>query len=174
MITDIADEDLVLRPATPADLDLLRHWDRQPHVIAGKGEEDWQWETELARSPAWREQLIAESGGDPVGFLQIIDPALEQGHYWGDIANGLRAIDIWIGEPGLTGRGIGSRMLVAAIGRCFADVSVTGILVDPLPGNIRAHRFYERHGFRFAGPAILDGERCFVYRLDREDFTPAR
>jgi aminoglycoside 6'-N-acetyltransferase len=33
-----------------------------------------------------------------IGFVQIIDPAREESHYWGDAPGGLRAIDIWIGE----------------------------------------------------------------------------
>ena len=70
-----------LRPATIDDLALLRLWDQQPHIIAAKTDEDWGWEVELARSPAWREQLIAELDGRPIGFIQIIDPALEDSHY---------------------------------------------------------------------------------------------
>ncbi len=87
-----------LRPATPNNLDLLRYWDQQPHVIACDPNDDWQWETELYRQPNWREQLMAEIEGYPIGFVQIIDPALEESHYWGDVAMNLRAIDIWIGE----------------------------------------------------------------------------
>ena len=49
-----------LRAATPADLELLRHWDRQPHVIAADPNDDWGWEVELYRNLDWREQLIAE------------------------------------------------------------------------------------------------------------------
>ena len=94
-----------LRPATPDDLDLLRRWDAAPHIIASKGTEDWGWEQELVRSPDWREQLIAEVQGSPIGFIQIIDPAREDSHYWGDCPTGLRAIDIWIGEEAFLGRG---------------------------------------------------------------------
>jgi len=64
-----------LRPATAADLDLLRHWDEQPHVIASDPNDDWHWEIELDRTPDWREQLIAEINGRAIGFIQIIDPA---------------------------------------------------------------------------------------------------
>jgi aminoglycoside 6'-N-acetyltransferase len=56
-----------LRPATPEDLELLRRWDAAPHVIAATGDEDWHWETELARNPDGREQLIAEVDGRPIG-----------------------------------------------------------------------------------------------------------
>jgi hypothetical protein len=64
-----------LRPAAPADLALLRRWDEQPHVMASDPNDDWGWEVELGRSLDWREQLIAEVDGRPVGFIQIIDPA---------------------------------------------------------------------------------------------------
>ena len=90
--------DLNLRPATLADVELLGHWDQQPHVRASDPNDDWAWEVELDKAPDWREQLIAELDGRPIGFIQIIDPAREESHYWGDVPSGLRAIDIWIGE----------------------------------------------------------------------------
>ena len=64
-----------LRPATLADLELLRRWDEAPHIIEAKGTEDWQWEREFALEEEWREQLIAEVDGQPIGFIQIIDGA---------------------------------------------------------------------------------------------------
>jgi aminoglycoside 6'-N-acetyltransferase len=70
-----------LRPVTIGDLGLLRHWDEQPHVIAAAND-DWGWEVELNRFPDWRDQLIAELDGRPIGFVQIIDPAGEESHYW--------------------------------------------------------------------------------------------
>ena len=82
-----------LRPATPRDLELLRRWDEQPHIVASDPNDDWAWEIELSRSPDWREQLIAEVAGHPIGFIQIIDPAREESHYWGDVPADLRAID---------------------------------------------------------------------------------
>jgi aminoglycoside 6'-N-acetyltransferase len=121
-----------LRSATPSDLDLLRHWDEQPHVIASDPNDDWGWEVELNRTPHWREQSIAEVEGRPIGFIQIIDPALEDSHYWGEITENLRAIDIWIGEESDLGKGYGTKMMRLAIARCFAQPSVTAILVDPL------------------------------------------
>ena len=166
--------DIRLRPASPADLALLRAWDRQPHVVAGKGDEDWEWESALAEDPPWREQLIAEVGGRPVGFLQIIDPALEETGYWGAIQPNLRALDIWIGEPDWVGKGLGTEMMRAAITRCFDDPTVEAILVDPLAANTRAHRFYERLGFRFVEPRTFDGDNCHIYRLVREDFAATR
>ena len=87
-----------LRLATVDDLALLRRWDEAPHVVAADPNDDWQWETELQRSPDWREFLIAEVGGRPIGFVQIIDPAREDSHYWGDCDPDLRAIDFPLRE----------------------------------------------------------------------------
>ena len=158
---------LNLRPATIDDLDLLRAWDDKPHVVAADPNDDWGWEVELARDPDWREQLIAEINGRAIGFVQIIDPALEDSHYWGEIESNLRAIDIWIGSETDLGKGYGTQMMKLAIDRCFADPAVTAILIDPLASNTRSHRFYERLGFRFVEPRRFGDDDCFVYRLDR-------
>lgn len=163
-----------LRPATSADRELLEHWDRQPHVIAADPDGDWQWEAELARSPGWREMLIAEVDGRPVGFLQIIDPSLEESHYWGNVPQGLRAIDIWIGEAADLGRGYGTMMMLEALDRCFADPTVTAVIIDPLASNTAALRFYERLGFRFVESRRFGTDECLVYRLDRDAYPRAR
>jgi aminoglycoside 6'-N-acetyltransferase len=159
-----------VRAATPADLTLLQRWDEQPHVVASDPNDDWHWDTELARSPEWREQLIAEVDGRPIGFMQIIDPRQEESHYWGDCAADLRAVDIWIGEEADLGRGYGTEMMQVALARCFAQPAVTAVLLDPLASNTRAHRFYERLGFRFLERRWFGDDDCFVYRLARADY----
>lgn len=159
-----------LRPATLNDLTLLQHWDEQPHVIASDPNDDWGWGTELDRSPDWREQLIAELDGRPIGFVQIIDPALEESHYWGDVDLNLRAIDIWIGEETDLGRGYGTKIMELAIARCFANPAVTAILIDPLASNTRAHRFYERLGFQYVEDRRFGDDECLIYQLKRADW----
>ncbi|WP_404783484.1 GNAT family N-acetyltransferase [Altericista sp. CCNU0014] len=163
-----------LRPATPADLALLRRWDELPHIVESDPNDDWGWEVELSRNPDWREQLIAEIDGRPIGFIQIIDPLREDSHYWGDIDPNLRAIDIWIGEEAELGKGYGTQMMQLALARCFADPLVTAVLIDPLASNTRAHRFYERLGFQFVEPRTFGDDDCFVYRLNRSDWRPDR
>jgi aminoglycoside 6'-N-acetyltransferase len=157
---------LTLRPATMDDIPLLRRWDEEPHVRNATGG-DWPWETELAEHP-WSEQLIAEVDGVPIGFLQIIDPAEDERHYWGDVPANLRAIDIWIGEVAYLGRGYGTRMMRLAIDRCFAEPSVEAILIDPLASN-RAIRFYQRLGFRAVGERVFGQDLCLVHRLERAE-----
>lgn len=161
---------ICLRRVTPADLDLLRRWDAAPHIIASKGTEDWGREQELVRRPDWCEQLIVEVDGVPIGFIQIIDPVREDSHYWGDGPNGLRAIDIWIGEEAFLGQGLGTEMMRMAIDRCFTDPTVDGILIDPMASNDRARRFYEHLGFRFVQNRRFGDDDCAVYRLERSDW----
>ena len=156
-----------LRPANLDDLALLQRWDEQPHVIESDPNDDWGWELELARDPDWREQLIAQVDGVPVGFIQIIDPAREDSHYWADCADNLRAIDIWIGDEENLGRGYGTQMMTLAIERCFSEPSVQAILIDPLASNTRARRFYERLGFQFVEDRRFGDDDCAVYRLER-------
>lgn len=160
-----------LRRATLEDLPVLCHWDTQPHVIAATGDDDtFDWEDELPREVDWREFLIGEVDGRPVGFIQIIDAAREETHYWGDAEPNLRAIDIWIGDAGDLGRGYGTAMMRLAIERCFAEPAVTAILIDPLARNTRAHRFYERLGFRPLERRTFGTDDCLVYRLTRAEW----
>lgn len=157
-----------LRPATADDIPLLHEWDRDPDVTASSGDDDeFDWEYEVPRSVRWRELLIAESGGEPVGFLQLIDAAEEETHYWGDVEPNLWAIDIWIGSARHRGKGIGAEMMRQALERCFARPEVTAVLIDPLRRNERAVRFYERLGFRHLGTRWFDDDECSVMRIDR-------
>jgi aminoglycoside 6'-N-acetyltransferase len=159
---------ITLREVTLNELALLSYWDNQPHVLQSDPNDDWNWETELTRRPEWREQLIAELNGRPIGFIQIIDPAKEETHYWGEADENLMAIDIWIGEADDLGRGYGTVMMHMAIKRCFKDANVTAILIDPLESNVKAHRFYERLGFTFVERRRFGEDDCLVYRLERD------
>ena len=160
-----------LRKATPADLSRLRYGDSKAHVIAATGADDsYDWASELPRDVPWREFLIAEIEGVPIGIVQVIDPADEESHYWGEIERNLRAIDIWIGEEADLGRGYGTQMMALALDRCFADPAVKAVLIDPLASNIRAHRFYERLGFVVVERRTFGSDDCLVYRLTREDW----
>ncbi len=172
--TVAADKHIYLRAAAPDDLPLLQHWDEQPHVLNADPNDDWGWETELQRSPDWREQLIAEINGRVLGFVQIIDPAREDSRYWGDAPPFLRAIDIWIGEADALGQGYGTVMMRQALARCFEDASVQAVLIDPLASNTAAHRFYARLGFAFVEDRDFGDDHCFVYQLTRGSYLRER
>ncbi len=157
-----------LRRATHDDVAVLSYWDSKPHVQAATGDDDVvDWGPEIDADPRWQEVLIAEQDGRPIGVVQIIDPHNEVTHYWGDVDEHLRAIDIWIGEEADLGRGLGTQMMRLALERCFEPPEVTAVLIDPLESNTRAHRFYQRLGFTPVGVQVFGTDRCLVHRLDR-------
>lgn len=158
---------LKLRPATINDLKVLQYWETKQHVIDCDPDDDWNWEYELTRTPVWREQYIAEINANPIGMVQIIDPYLEETKYWGDVEQNKRAIDIWIGEEDQLNKGYGTEMMRLAIECCFQNDEVTGILIDPLKSNIKAHRFYERLGFIFVEERSFDDVPCYIYELNK-------
>ena len=160
-----------LRPAGIQDLALLQHWDAQPHVWNSDPDDAWNWPEELTHDLDWREQLIAELDGRPIGFIQIIDPLLEESHYWGEVPANLRAIDIWIGEATDLGKGYGTEMMTQALERCFSHPEVTEVLIDPLASNTKAIRFYERLGFEFVERRLFDEDDCVVYQMQRKVWT---
>jgi aminoglycoside 6'-N-acetyltransferase len=130
---------MILREATLSDVPVLRRWDSKPHVIASTGADDtFDWPNEIPREVDWRELLIGELDGKPVGFVQIIDPAREETHYWGDVEADLRAIDIWIGAVADLAQGYGSEMMRLALERCFRPPAVRAVIIDPLASNTRA------------------------------------
>lgn len=159
-----------LREAEPADITVLSYWDTKQHVIDAGEDEDWNWAYELARKPAWRKMYIAELDRRAIGFIQIIDPLEEETHYWGSVAKDQRAIDIWIGEESDLNKGYGTTMMKLALDHCFSDPNVIRVLIDPLASNTKAHRFYERLGFKFVEQKVFDGEACSVYAISRIDF----
>lgn len=159
---------VTLRPARPDDIPFLLRWAAAPHVVVASGTDGgFDWAAEVPRTVDWREILIGAEDGRPVGVMVVIDAAREETHYWGDCGPGLRAIDIWLGEAGDLGRGLGTAMMRAALDRCFADPTVMAVLVDPLADNERAHRFYRRCGFRPVERRVFGDDDCLVHRIDR-------
>ena len=164
-----------LRPARIEDAPLLEAWDLEPHVIACSTDDpdadeafdDIEWADEIAAASPISYHLIAEVDGRPIGAMQVIDPALEPTHYWGEIGPGHRAIDIWIGPQEDLSRGYGSQMMTQVLDDCFADPAVHTVVIDPLNTNTAAHRFYSRLGFEEVGRRMFGEDDCLVHRLTR-------
>lgn len=158
---------VVLRTALPADLSLLEGWDDDPYVADSGGDDDvYDWEFELGRTVSWREILIAEVDGEPVGVVVLIDAAEEESHYWGfEVEPQAWAIDIWIGEARHRSRGTGSEMMRQAVRRCFVDHGASVVLIDPLAANEGAVRFYGRLGFQVVGPRRFGNDECVVMAI---------
>jgi aminoglycoside 6'-N-acetyltransferase len=164
-----------LREATAADIVWLELWNRDDGVVGSTTDDgdavlafgDTDWAEELAMQSDVFLYYIAEADERPVGVVAVCDPHLEPTHYWGHIEPNLRAIDIWIGSAEDRGRGYGTQMMRAALELCFADVRVTGIVIDPLASNARAHKFYRKLGFEPVGRRRFGDDDCLVHALSR-------
>ena len=63
-----------------------------------------------------------------------------------------------------------AELMRLALERCFSDPRVTGIVIDPLASNERAHRFYRRMGFKPVGRRTFGRDVCLVHELTRRDW----
>lgn len=169
-----------LRMATLADVPYFEKWDHEPHVIACTSDDpnayvafsDAKWAEEITSDDPASHFFVAEVEGQPIGAMQVIDPALEKTHYWGEDAPlNHRAMDIWIGEKAYLNQGFGTQMMTIAINAAFSEQNVEAILIDPLASNKNAHRFYQRLGFKFLERRSFDDSDCFVMKLSREDWS---
>lgn len=172
--------EITLRPATVEDAPILQGWDLDPAVIAATTDDaaaeqafgDHDWNVELLQQTPDSYFLIAECDGVPIGAMQIIDPHHEPTHYWGTVPEHLRAIDIWIGAAADRGKGYGSAMMRLAHALCFADPTVTAIVIDPLASNTRAIAFYRRLGYESVERRMFAEDDCHVHRLERTAWRP--
>lgn len=167
---------MILRQATLDDVATLALWDDKPHVKWCTGldpqapipdDEGEDWAALVTKDVDWFDVLMGEVDGRAIGVVQIIDPHLEETHYWGECAPNQRAIDIWIGEEADLGRGFGTQMMEQAIERCFDAPENVNILIDPLVINEKAIRFYRRLGFADVEERWFDEDHCLVMELRR-------
>ena len=146
------------------DLPLLRVWLRTPEVARWWGDPDEQ--------AAMLEEDLTEPGMtmrivsfDAKPFAYAQDYAVDrwpQAHFAG-LPPGSRAIDTFIGEPEMIGRGHGSAYLRLLAAR-LRDEGAPVVAIDPSADNMRARRAYEKAGF--VGERIVDtGEGLAVLMI---------
>ena len=129
---------------------------------------------DVARNEAWIAGLIAEPGGRAVfvvedGTRRVAGYALTAPAGDEDAA-GLGEVEAIYLDPGTVGRGLGRRLLDAAVGELIAAGFET-IVLWVLTDNGRARRFYERAGFGPDGAARMldfDGTRIEETRYRRD------
>jgi aminoglycoside 6'-N-acetyltransferase len=150
------------RPAERRDLPLLGAWLHAPEVVRWWGE------------PQEQMALLEEDMGEPRMVMRIVSCegrpfAYAQDyeiHAWpqphlSHLPPGSRAIDAFIGEHEMIGRGHGSAFLRLLAERLRSEGAPI-VAIDPGVDNLRARRAYEMAGFRgdrvvetAEGPAIL-------------------
>jgi len=160
------------RPATPADLPLLRRWRASPEVLPWWG--PWQDpEAEFAAhlaDPAMS-LWIVEHASRPFAFAQDYACHAWDPHPFSYLPPGSRGVDLYIGEPDMLGLGHGSALLRQHCDRLFA-AGTPAIGTDPHPENLRARRAYEKAGFvAVSGPVDTRWGRAIL--MERWPGPPA-
>ena len=140
---------VTLEPFEPSHLTLLSRWLREPHVARWYREPenvlDW-----AMKPPTGGSQAIIAWEGRAVGYLrwQRVDRTTLDALGLPEIPTNSVDADILIGSEGGTGRGLGPAALTALAGEMDRDPDVPLIGLTTELGNTRAHRAFEKAGFR--------------------------
>ncbi|SFN65622.1 aminoglycoside 6'-N-acetyltransferase [Pseudonocardia ammonioxydans] len=163
---------------------MLGSWLAEPHVHRWWHHDTSPEAVERDFGPAMRgeepaEDLVAEVGGTPVGLLQRCR-WYDYPEYVAELAPiyevppGAVTIDYLVGRPEHTGRGLGPRILAAAVDAVWKRYRDAPAIVVPVVATNRASwRALERVGFRRVAFGDLppdnpaDPPLSYVHRLDR-------
>ncbi len=137
--------DYRFEPVTRADFPMLRHWLAEPHVVAVWGDPD----EEIAMME------YEMDGGDcrmhvvhldmPIGYIQDWDAWCEA--HFQSLPEGTRAIDTFLGEPRLLGKGH-AKAYVRQYARTLIDGGAPMVATDPRLTNPRGIAMYLAAGFQ--------------------------
>lgn len=174
---------LALRQLDRSDLPQLSRWLEAPHVKHWWREPGDAAAVEAAYGPAIdgadpTELLIAELDGQPVGMLQRYlladNPDYERALEPAGAPRPAAGLDYLIGDPDLTGRGLGPSMIAeGSVGAWLAYPDVVAIVVTVQIENRRSWRALEKAGYRRTWSGVVDSGdpsddgTSHVYVLDR-------
>jgi aminoglycoside 6'-N-acetyltransferase len=91
--------------------------------------------------------LIVTLDGRPFAYAQHYDVRGWPQDQFADLPPGARAIDAFIGDPAMIGRGHGAAFLRALAEQIVAD-GASLVAIDPDVDNIRAAKAYRNAGFK--------------------------
>jgi aminoglycoside 6'-N-acetyltransferase len=139
-----------------ADFPLLERWLQAPEVVEWWG--DPANELALLREDMdepQMTQLIVSCDDVPFAYAQHFEVHAWPQEHLAHLPPGARAVDAFIGEPDMLGRGHGSKFL-----RELAEELVAGgaplVAIDPDEDNARARKAYANAGFR--GERVVETE----------------
>jgi len=153
------------RPLFRSDFHLLQSWLCAPHVAPW-----WRQPFDLAQVEAHfgprvdgaepTHVFVIELSGRPIGWIQW--------YRWADYPEharqlsaepGSAGIDLAIGEPDLTGLGLGPAILRAFLTRVvFSHADICAVAADPEVANLRSLGAFRKAGFTEVRTVRLDGE----------------
>ena len=135
------------RPAHRRDLALLRPWLRTEEVMRWWGDPEEQaalLEGDLGEP--LMEMLIVSYADQPFAYAQHYEVHSWPQPHLAELPVGSSAIDTFIGEPRMIGRGHGAAFL-RLLARQLRREGAPEVAIDPAPKNLRARRAFARAGF---------------------------
>jgi len=135
------------RPATHADLSLLRQWLRTPEVVRWWGdpvEQGALLEGDL-NEPLMVMRIVSLDGR-PFAYAQDYDVGCWPQRRFAHLPAGSRAIDAFIGDPEMIGRSHGAAFL-RQLAELLLEQGAPAVAIDPDLTNHRARRAYAKAGF---------------------------
>jgi aminoglycoside 6'-N-acetyltransferase len=179
---------LTWRPLVDDDLRMLGEWLAEPAVARWWHHDATPAGVERDFGPSVRgeepgEDLVVLLDDQPVGLLQrsVIADYPEDLEDFGalvEVPDGAVELDYLIGDPALRGRGLGSRLIAAAVQDTWASRPDTpAVLIAVVAANVASWRAVEKAGLtRVAeGPMEpdnpVDDPLHYVYRVDRPAVT---
>jgi len=175
---------ITFRRVTRADFPLIAHWLAQPHVARWWNHEFTDEAVERDFGPSVDgsepgEDYLALLDGRPVGLIQYSKYA-DDPEYLAELVRLIPvpddavSIDYLIGDPTLTGRGLGRAMIARFAARVWkASPVATCIIVPVSSGNEASWRALLGAGFRIVGRGEMepdnpmDDPKHLILRLDR-------
>jgi aminoglycoside 6'-N-acetyltransferase len=135
------------------DFACMAGWLSDPRVLEFYEGRDRPFSLEMVRSSFDPVELdedgviatILEYQGQPAGYLQFYPTDGEEYQFTG--MGTVYGLDLFIGEPELWGRGIGTAFVRLLLEYLFAVKNADWVILDPHIDNPRAIRAYEKSGF---------------------------
>lgn len=144
-----------IRPLAPSDADYLLKWLTNPAVLEFYEGRDYQCSMEVVQEHFYDSEPFAERWAItyddvPIGYLQsyYATGEMKKEYHYDGIEKNVYAIDQFIGEPELWGKGIGKRFLRLIQAYLVQKKGAEVILLDPHADNPRAIRTYLSVGFQ--------------------------
>jgi aminoglycoside 6'-N-acetyltransferase len=156
------DDGYSFRSAVDQDIPMLSAWLRTPEAARWWGDPDQQ--AVLLRADLLESRMameIVSFDRRPFAYCQHYDVHAWPQPHFAALPAGSRAIDAFIGDPGMIGRGHGAAFLKMLASR-LREEGAPLVAIDPAIENGRARHAYEKAGFRVeafveteVGPTVL-------------------
>jgi aminoglycoside 6'-N-acetyltransferase len=162
------------RRFTRADLRMVAGWLRTPEVVRWWGVSERE-EILLAQDldePLMR-QWIVEHRRRPFAYAQAYPAKAWPQSHLAHLPDGAMAVDVFVGEPAMLGRGHGRRFL-RLIAELLLAEGAPVVAIDPVLNNHRARRAFGHAGFVEEGVFETETGPVVLMLYPKNERPPAR